>query len=238
MKIITPLVVLAIIMVSHSFDKSYATYDAFLQKYVCDNGVAYSKLLKDPFVKDIEREFSSLTKADYSAFSEEEKIAYLINAYNFFTILLIKDNYPLKNGIRDITSPWKKKFVPLFGEVVSLDHIEHEVLRKEFDEPRIHAALVCASKGCPALLNRAFLGRTLNEQLNQTVKLFLSDPQKNVYKDGVLYLSKIFQWYGKDFNKKHGSHVAYIQKELAIKKKPKVSYLKYDWTLNEVDGCK
>jgi hypothetical protein len=230
-------ILLLIISLTFSFDKTYKSYDAFLRKYVCNGGVAYSKLINDPAVATISKELSSLSRTDYDKLSEADKIAYLINVYNFFTIVLIKDNYPLKTGIKDIKGPWDKKYISLFGQKVSLNHIEHDILRKKFNEPRIHFALVCASKSCPELLNEAFTGEKLNQQLDNVATIFLTDKKKNYYKDSKLYISKIFSWYGKDFNQKYGSYQNYINKVLGLNEKYKVVFLKYDWSLNEVKSC-
>lgn len=231
------ILLLSLIGISFGFDNTFESYGEFLKRYVCKGGVAYGQLGSDPIVNEVSKEFSSLTEVEFKAMKVNSQVAFLINAYNFFTIVLIKDNYPLKNGIKDIKNPWDKKFIDLFGKKVSLNHIEHNLLRKQFDEPRIHFALVCASKGCPELVNEAYTGRSLSWQLDQAAKKFLSDRDKNYQENGKLYLSQIFKWYGKDFNKRHGGYVNYVNKVLGITDKQKVKFLEYSWKLNEVFNC-
>ena len=145
----------------------YSAYDAFLKMYVCNDGVDYRRIIGDTALSQPVRELTSITKAGYESLSEKGKAAYLINLYNLFTIHLIATHYPLQTGIRDIHSPWDTMFVPLFGKKVSLNYIEHELLRKKFNEPHIHFALVCASRSCPALRNGAYTGNALDAQLTE-----------------------------------------------------------------------
>ena len=233
--------VLSILLLTTSlifgFDLTYKNYNSFLSKYVCNNGVAYSKLAGDKSVEALSKEFSSLSRAEYDKCNETDKITYLINVYNFFTILLIKQNYPV-TSIQKIKKPWDTDFVPLFGNKVSLNHIEHEVLRKQFDEPRIHFALVCAALGCPPISPTAFVGEKLNQQLNKVAKTFLNDKAKNRAEGNKLFLSKIFEWYGEDFKKKHGGYKQYVIAMLGLTGKYSVKFTNYDWNLNEVSGCK
>ncbi|MFC1476439.1 DUF547 domain-containing protein [Fibrobacterota bacterium] len=220
-----------------SFDLTYKKYDEFLAKYVCNNGVVYSKLSKDNITDVLAQELSSLSKAEYDKLNEANKIAYLINVYNFYTILLIKQNYPV-TSIRKTKKPWDTQFVPLFGKKVSLNYIEHEVLRKQFDEPRIHFALVCASIGCPSISDKAFIGSKLDQQLDEVAKTFLNDKAKNRVEGNKLFLSKIFEWYGDDFKKKHGGFKNYVISVLGLKGKYTIKFTNYDWNLNEVSDCK
>ena len=117
---------------------------------------------------------------------------------------------------------------------MNLDHIEHKILRKEFDEPRIHFAIVCASKSCPALLNRAYTADSLETQLTTQVKGFLADDFRNKISENKVGLSKIFSWFKGDFTK-NGTLIEYINRYSAVKvnKDAEISYLKYNWELNE-----
>lgn len=220
----------------YSFDKNYESYSHFLKRYVCNGGVSYGAIDKKE-LKVIAAELSSLSHNAYQNMRNNDKIAYLINLYNFYTIYLIAEHYPLKEGIKEIAKPWDKKFIILFNKKKSLNYIEHTILRKEFDEPRIHFALVCASKGCPEIINEAFGGTNLENQLDNTAKNFLNDKKKNHTKGNTLYVSKIFEWYGKDFNSKYGSFEKYIHAVLGLKGTYKISFLNYDWNLNEVTPC-
>ena len=143
------------------------------------------------------------------------------------------------------SSPWKKNFFKLLGETRNLDWIEHKVLRKKFNEPRIHFAINCASIGCPALRPEAYVASRLSAQLEEQTQLFIGDASRNEIRDNQLYISKIFDWFAQDFEKSHGSVekfiAAYITKddEVAQKirnQKFKIKYTKYDWKLNEVGG--
>ena len=174
-----------------------------------------------------------------SKWSEEEKLAYWINVYNAFTIKLIVDYYPvssikeIKKGVPFINSVWDIEFFEIGGEKVSLNEIEHTILRKDFDEPRIHFAIVCASKSCPKLLNKAYDSENLEEQLVLQTKMFLNDSSKNVIEEKQVELSSIFKWFSKDFTQ-HGSIKDFIEPYVnqPFSKSAKVKYLEYDWSLN------
>lgn len=228
------------------FDHSYPDFQLLLSKYVVKKGnqtlFNYKALNNKP--KELERvllKFRALKKVDYEKFNEKEKLAFLINTYNVFTIKLIIDNYPLKS-IKDIgslfSSPWSKKVVLLFEDKFTLDNIEHDMIRKDFKEPRIHFAVNCASIGCPSLATSPFLPHKLDAQLEEAAKNFLLNKEKNFYdsKKNTLFLSKIFKWYGTDWEKmKKSSFLLLVEKYIpeAKGKKPDVEYLGYDWSLNE-----
>lgn len=235
-----------------AFDHSHRDWSAFLKKQVTVKGQAstvnYKVIKSDP--KDLIAYINSLESVTldiFNSFSENEKLAFLINAYNAFTIKLIVDNYPVKS-IKDIgsilTSPWKIKFFSLFGERRNLDNVEHDMIRKWFNEPRIHFAVVCASVGCPSLKNEAYVAAQLDKQLEEASLNFLSDSSRNRYlsTEKKLELSSIFKWYGGDFVKKFGSLEVFIAPRITSsssdqavirEKNASVSYLDYDWSLNE-----
>jgi hypothetical protein len=222
-----------------SFDHSHKTYDAILKKYVANGRVDYKSLKTETSLKGYLDSLSAVTVGEYNAYSKEQKLAFLINSYNAFTIQLILDNYPLKS-IRNIgilpLAAWKKEFFTLLGEERSLGWIEHEKLRKDFDEPRIHFAIVCASIGCPPLINEAYTPEKLEVQLQTVMNQFLNDSAKNRYdaESNTLYISSIFDWFKQDFTKK-GSIIDFIQASMKVKigKEPKIKYTYYDWNLNE-----
>jgi hypothetical protein len=222
--------------IAWAFDKQYPAYNAFLNDYVCNGGVAY-KRIKAALLDSVGRELSSLTPLEYNGFSANDKIAYCINVYNFYTIVLIMRHYPLKKGIRDIRDPWGQPCAPFLGTTVTLDHLEHDVLRKQFREPRVHCVLVCASKSCPALLSRAFTGDKLDAQLRTAARAFLSDTSKNLLKGNVFFLSQIFEWYGKDFAATPGGFAGFVSEVLGVRPGFSVRFIPYDWSLNEVDKC-
>ncbi len=223
------------------FDQRYTTYHHLLAQYVYGGGVAYEKVAQNrDLISQISSEFESVTKEEFMSWDEKEQISFLINSYNFYTIHLIAENLPLKNGVRDISHPWKKEFVPFLGDTVSLDYVEHDFLRVHYREPRIHFALVCAAIGCPELLDKPFLATELDEMLHHAGLLFLNDTSKNRVEKRVMYLSKIFEWYGDDFKWTHeGGYKEYIREVLQLENRDyRVRFLDYDWGLNSAKGEK
>jgi len=154
---------------------------------------------------------SAVTVDDFESFSKPKQLAFLINAYNAWTVDLILTEYPHIESIKDLgsffKSPWNKDFIPLFGEIMSLNNIEHDLIRgsedsdgePKYNEPRIHFAVNCASIGCPALRNEAYTAEKLEQQLEEQTIHFLSDTTRNMVKEDELYLSSIFKWYEEDF---------------------------------------
>ena len=196
---------------------------------------------------------ASVSKADFELWSHNEQLAFLINAYNAWTVEFVLTGYPNLNSIKDLgsffSSPWSKSFIPLFGEKVSLDDIEHGMIRgwNRYNEPRIHFAVNCAAIGCPALVATAFTAANLEAQLELNTRFFLADSSRNYYQDGRFYLSKIFDWYAEDFEKGWGGYnslAEFITNYQAPLNLPadglqsltsgrmKVRYTTYDWGLN------
>jgi hypothetical protein len=172
--------------------------------------------------------------------SANEQKAYWINAYNAFTVSLIVSKYPVKS-IKDIggkiykvNTPWDIKFITIGGKKYDLNNIEHGILRKKYDDPRIHFALVCAAISCPRLRNEAYTAAKLDAQLEAAGKDFLNDTAKNNIRADQADLSKYFTWYQGDFTKK-GSLVEFINKysQIKIDNNTKINYLDYNWSLNE-----
>lgn len=200
--------------------------------------VNYSEIKKSPNLDNYLKKISSISLEDYKTWNENQKLSFLINAYNVFTIKLIIDHYPVKS-IKDIgtlfTSAWKKKFFKFLGQSTHLDHIEHEMIRKDFNEPRIHFAVVCASIGCPSLRQEAFTEKRLQFQLDQAAKHFILNTQKNFLKNNTLYISKIFKWYRSDFEKNNSKLLDFLNLYLNLFQTSniKIEYNDYDWNLNE-----
>jgi hypothetical protein len=163
------------------------------------------------------------------------EMAYWINAYNAFTVDLVLKNYPLKS-IKDIEGgkPWDLAFITIGGKKYSLNNIEHDILRKKFSDPRIHFAINCASRSCPRLMNSAFDAAQLDQQLDSMAKAFINDPSKNKIAADKIEISQLFDWYKNDFSK-NGTLIAFLNKYAATKILPaaQISYLDYDWSLNE-----
>ena len=246
-----------------ALDHSHKAWDDLLKKhvkYVQDGNasrVDYAGFAKDrAALKAVLDDYSKVTKAEFDAWTKPQQQAFLINAYNAFTVELILTKYPDLKSIRDLGSfvgkPWRKKFFTLFGQPSYLDFIEHETLRKEgvYDDPRVHVAVVCASIGCPMLRNEAFTADKLEAQLDDAMRRFLSDRTRNRYNPQAkkLEISKIFDWYGKDFEKGHKGFtsvkatMARYADQLADKpedraavkgEKADVAFLDYDWSLND-----
>ena len=168
--------------------------------------------------------------------SQEAILAYYINLYNAATVLLILDHYPLQS-IRDIPRPWTKKRIRIEDKSYSLGELEHRILRK-MGEPRIHFALVCASVSCPKLLPGAYLEETLESQLQEVTRDFINDPARNRPSPETAHLSRIFKWYRGDFENQNTSLIDFINRYLAqpLPTETPVSYLPYDWSLNENRG--
>lgn len=222
----------------NSIPVDHTEWSNLLALYVSTNGnVDY-----EGFVKDKERLATYLAQLSQNPpqpnFSKEEKLSYWINAYNAFTVQLIIDHYPLKSikdissGLPMINSPWDIPFFKI-GEIdFDLNTIEHKILRQEFDEPRIHFAINCASFSCPKLRNEAYLPELLESQLEDQTKDFIHDPSKNQISKDVIQLSSIFNWFQSDFTK-NGSLISFIQQyHPTLPAFPKIDYLDYNWSLN------
>jgi hypothetical protein len=223
---------------SYGFDAAFPAYGRLLKQYVCHGGVAYDRLKNDQrILSAAEQESASATRAQIAALPANAQIAYYVNVYNLFTLDLIIKHLPLKQGIRDIDDPWKQRFIHFFGDTVSLDYIEHKILRKEFKEPRIHFALVCASKSCPVLSATPYTGDSLDMQLGGAAQRFLKDTTRNQFDSSGWHLSKIFDWYGDDFKGVYGSYQSFLAKTLGIPAGAKTSFNEYDWSLNRIDRC-
>lgn len=234
-----------------AFDHSHNGWNEIVKRSVTwtnsTSTVNYKELKTNS--SDLDRYLSNLSdvkNTDFDKWTHEEQLAFLINAYNAWTVKLILENYPVKS-IKKIggifSSPWKKKFFKLFGNETSLDWIEHEKIRPTYNEPRIHFALVCASIGCPGLRAEAFTAKKLKEQLDDSTKRFLNDSSRNRYDlaNKELALSSIFKWYKDDFTKEKGSVQAFIfpymdslkGETLGTVQKVPIKYLDYNWSLNE-----
>ena len=240
---------------TQGFDHTYGSWTEILTSFVVMKGpasqVKYQELKKtDKILTTFLASLSAVSKSEFDSWSEKQRLAFLINAYNAFTIRHILNNYPV-TSIRKIggffTNPWKVKFFKLFGKERHLDWIEHETIRKQFAEPRIHFALNCASVGCPSLRQEAYIAEKLEEQLEEQTKIFLRDTTRNrIGPDKKkIFVSKIFDttpWFAQDFVKKSGSVGAFVAPYMTddpqLRKQIKsgaleVEFLKYDWSLNE-----
>jgi hypothetical protein len=215
-------------------------YGELLQKYVINGKVNYTGLKSEE--SRLDSYLGQLASIDPDKLSYHQRFAFYINAYNAWTLKLILSHYPGISSIKDIgsffSSPWKKDFVRINGAKVTLDHIEHDILRPEFKDPRVHFAINCAAISCPPLANFPFDANHLDRQLETRTRAFINTPKSNYLKGDILWVSRIFKWFGEDFNDKIYDFVlSYAQgdfkRRLAAKKgQIKVKYLDYDWSLN------
>ena len=213
---------------------NHGTFDRLLKKYVDAQGRVNYKGFKSE-EKAFNDYLAQLSKnPPTAADSKAEQMAFWINAYNAYTIRLILDNYPLKS-IKDIGEPWKKEFILIGGQKMSLDNIEHGILRKKFDDPRIHFALVCASISCPPLRPEAYSAARLNAQLDDQARDFLNNSGKNKITPASAQLSSYFDWYKDDWNANGQSVVKWVNKysKTKIDANTKIGFMDYNWNLNE-----
>ena len=218
-----------------------AIFAGLLEKHVVRGRVDYDGFKKDePLFDDY---LSILSAVDPDLLPKRHQFAYFINVYNAFTIKLVLTRYPGIDSIKDIgglfSSPWGQKFIRLKKGVFSLDDIEHKILRPVYKDPRVHFAANCASKSCPPLRNEPYDGERLDQQLDEQTKGFINDGRNNFFKDGTLFLSRIFKWYEDDFSGKPAQFVRqYALGDLKrniddSKDRLDISYLNYDWSLNK-----
>ncbi len=248
---------------AQTLDQSHAVWTALLRKHVAPvrggqaSQVRYAGFKADRASLQVYRDsLSAVTEATFKAFGKPQQMALLINAYNAFTVELILTKYPAISSIKDLgtvfNSPWKLKWIQLLGGKVSLDDIEHGMLRERgrYDDPRVHFAVNCASIGCPPLREEAFVGERLDAQLDEQALRFLSDRMRNRFAaaTGRIEVSKIFEWYGDDFSLGHrgiASLSAFISRyadsladsqadrERVRGQRAEITFLPYDWRLND-----
>lgn len=200
------------------------------------------------------QQMAAVDRNQFDGWPREEQLAFLINAYNAWTVELILGSYPQIESIKDLgslfQSPWKKRFIPLLGETLSLDDIEHDLIRGSgrYNEPRIHFAVNCASIGCPALKNEAYTGTCLEQQLEEATRLFLADRDRNRLEGSTLQVSSIFKWYRDDFATGwrgaisleqflalYGDSLSLTQRQRHSLQQGdiRIDFLEYDWRLND-----
>ena len=216
-----------------------------LQQHVdADGNVDYKGFAQDSIALNAYLNTLKSNPPDEKTWSDDEQLAFWINAYNAFTVKLIIDHYPLES-IKDIgsavqipfvNSPWDIKFIEINGKKLDLNNIEHSILRKKFDEPRIHFAINCASFSCPKLRREAYEAHQLNAQLQEQAVDFINDPQRNIIKEDQVEVSKIFSWFKSDFTK-DGSLKDFLNQyaKITIEEDVKISHMNYNWSLNDKD---
>jgi len=219
----------------------HALFAQVLTRHVHNGSVDYSGLKADS--SKLDAYLAQLAAADLPSLPERERFAAYINLYNAATIRLILDHFPVAS-IRDIGglfgSPWKLPVVRTRAGVITLDALEHDILRKQFKDPRLHAAINCASKGCPPLLSEPYEAARLDEQLDRAARAFVHTPDRARLAGDTLFVSAIFDWFEADFGGADGV-IAFVTRHadptlreslVAHGSKVKLKYLPYDWALN------
>ena len=247
------LIFIALVNLLYAQNDKHKFFTEILNDYVVDGLVNYKELKND---NRLDEYLDQLSKTDTAKISnQEDKLAFWINAYNAFTLKLIKENYPVES-INDLhtgglligqilgKTVWHREWIKISGKTLSLNNIEHDIIRKEFNEPRIHFALVCAAVSCPPLRNEAYEGYKIDQQLNDQSATFFNDETKNQFdvKTKSAELSKIMDWYDNDFGQNDEDILKYVSQFLpeGISQNINnnlsewdVSYLSYNWNLNE-----
>jgi hypothetical protein len=217
---------------------AHAKWDALLKTHVSKSGTVNYKGFKTDQAKLTAYLLDLESNAPSAAWSKNETMAYWINAYNAYTVQLMVKNYPLKS-IMDLKyngkSAWDYKWIKIGTETLSLNDIEHVKLRKKYKDARIHFAVNCASFSCPVLLNSAYIATKLEAQLEAQAILFINDPKRNQISASSAKVSQLFEWYQDDFTTGGKTVIDYLNKysKTKIKAGTNISYLSYNWNLNE-----
>jgi hypothetical protein len=232
---------------AQGFDHSHAAWDALVKQHVVviPGGKAsqmdYAGLAKDrAALKTYLESLSKVPEAEFNGWIKAQRMAFLINAYNAFTVEKILTRYPHIRSIWDFGkifgNPFKDDFFTLLGRPMTLDGIEHGTLRKPgaYDEPRVHYAVNCAAIGCPMLREEAYAANRLDRQLEEQAMRFLSDRSRNRYRDGRLEVSKIFDWFEQDFEPREKYFAQYAQVLGYPGGAVPIDFLDYDWSLNDL----
>lgn len=237
------------------FDHGHGALGSVLDEVLEDGLVDYASLRRSPEALDTYlAALSSVTTTEVGKWTRAQRFAFWINAYNAFTLQLVRDEGPVES-IKDIggwfTTPWKRRFIPMGafdpkgkGRRLCLDDIEHRILRPRFEDARLHAAVNCASRGCPPLRPEPYRAVTLERQLTEQVRSWLTDSSRNDLRinQGAIRVSKIFDWFEEDFGDGDPEVIRWIVAQLepgplaaALREagpRLRVRYLDYDWALN------
>jgi hypothetical protein len=215
-----------------------------LGKYITPDGVDYSGFKKEE--ERVDQYLEVLENTDPEMLPRNEQYSYYINAYNAWTIKLILSGYPGVKSIKDfgtiLQSPWQKDWVRVNGKIITLDHLEHNILRPRYKDPRVHFAINCSAASCPPLRPEPYLAQTLDLQLDDSTRSFVNDADSYRLEGNTLYISRIFKWFSEDFNEDAlGFYLQYAEDDFKeklnrIKDRIKIKYLHYDWSLNDVRG--
>jgi len=229
-----------------NIDQSHTAFTRILEKHVKGELVDYAGLKKNPAPLNAYLDtLASVPESAFKKWNREQQMAFLINLHNAATLKLVIEHYPVKS-IKKIgglfKGPWKLPVVKVFGKIETLDHIEHDLLRPTYKDPRVHFAVNCASIGCPSLRPEAFQAAKLDAQLHEQGRVFLQSQSKNRLdtKTKILYLSPLFDWFEKDFTAKSGTVEKFVapyfnQKDRQVIQRGGLSIktTDYDWNLNK-----
>lgn len=223
-------------------------WDELLHQYVDEQGLVNYQAISRESTQKLTNWLNELSQINPELLNREQQLAFWLNLYNALVITQVLKNYPIESilpkflGIPNWLAFWRffsRSIYSINQHCYSLNNIEHDLIRQQFQEPRIHFALVCAAKGCPLLRNEAYSSDRLETQLHEDALRFINNPQKVFYDDSdrLLYCSQIFKWYRKDFLKVANSIPEYIQTylniDLPVNESIEVKYLDYDWHLNQ-----
>lgn len=248
-----PELLLAVGLAAAASGPPSASWGRVLDSALREGRVDYRKLKEQPAqLETYVKELGAVPEADYKLWSKPDQLAFWLNAYNAFTVKAIVDHYPIrarglaalrypKNSIRQIPGVWDKLRWSAAGRQVTLDEIEHKIVRPGFGEPRAHMALVCAALGCPPLRREPYAGNTIEPQLDDQARTFLASPRglRVDRERGEVRISSIFKWFAEDFGGEKGAlefvarHAPAAERDYLRSGRFKVRYLDYDWTLND-----
>lgn len=207
--------------------------DLFLKTYVVDGTVKYQSIQKNKIaIQKLEKSIQNIAPEKLDANTRK---AFFVNAYNLLVIVKLQKKMP-KSKVTEISDFFTKEDIKIGGKWISLDDLEKTLLFKEFPDPRLHLVLVCGAKGCPPLLNRAYLPATLEPQLEERMRVLCNDTNFIQYDPsmGICGLNMIFQWYEKDFLKSNKSVLEFINRYRIniISAQVKIKFYNYDWRVN------
>ncbi len=229
---------------SNSNPISHEKWSNLLEKHVAESGLVDYKGFKEDS-NQLQAYLTQLSNhhPNKNNWSKNERLAYWINAYNAYTIELILKHYPVESiksitsgpNIPFVNSPWDLQFIEIEDREYDLNNIEHGILRENFNEPRIHFAINCASVSCPELRDEAFQASKIEQQLQEQAVHFINNSNKNKLSQDRVEISSIFSWFSGDFTE-NGSLIDYLNKyaKTPINKDAEVNYMDYSWELNDV----
>jgi hypothetical protein len=246
-----------------TFDHEYVDYAKLLHDHLRGTRVDYAKLRSERAALDaVVAQFAAPSAAEFGGWTRDQRLAFWINAYNVFTLRAIVDHYPIRsatftlqprNSIRQIDGVWTTLTWQAAGRTLTLDDIEHRILRPEFNEPRVHFAINCASVGCPPLRPEPYRASTLNARLDEAARRYLASERGLTVDGHTIRVTKILEWYGEDFVARFAPNAAgepdridqairaIVEQfgpapaaELARNPSTKIKFLDYDWSLNDI----